>query len=42
MQVEKIVLVDGTRLTSLMLDHGVGVTHRLLRVPKIDSDYFDV
>lgn len=39
--VERIVLVDGVRLTSLMIDHEVGVTMRPLRAPKIDSDYFD-
>lgn len=39
--VERIVLVDGTRLASLMIDHEVGVTMRPLRAPKIDSDYFD-
>jgi restriction system protein len=39
---EYIVLIDGTRLTSLMIEHGVGVTHyRVLRMPKIDGDYFD-
>lgn len=39
--VEGIVLVDGTRLVHLMMDHEVGVTSRLLRLPKLDSDYFD-
>lgn len=39
--VERIVLVDGARLTQLMMDHEVGVTSRVVRVPKIDSDYFD-
>lgn len=39
--VERIVLVDGRRLTELMIDHEVGVTARTLKVPKIDSDYFD-
>jgi restriction system protein len=39
---ENVVLIDGARLTSLMLDHGVGVTHyRTVRLPKIDTDYFD-
>lgn len=36
-----IVLVDGRRLTELMIEHGVGVSHRTLRVPKIDIDYFE-
>jgi len=39
--VEGVVLVDGIRLVHLMIDHEVGVTSRLLRVPKLDSDYFD-
>jgi restriction system protein len=39
--VEKVVLVDGQRLAELMIDHAVGVSHRAVRVPKLDSDYFD-
>ncbi|MBU6353652.1 MAG: restriction endonuclease, partial [Cyanobacteria bacterium REEB498] len=39
--VEGIVLVDGQRLSSLMIDHEIGVNARVLRIPKIDSDYFD-
>jgi restriction system protein len=39
--VERIVLVDGARLADLMIDHEVGVTMRPLRVPKVDSDYFE-
>jgi restriction system protein len=39
--VEGIVLVDGERLTALMIDHEVGVTARTVKVPKIDGDYFD-
>ena len=39
---ESVVLIDGNRLTSLMIEHGVGVTHyRILRLPKVDDDYFD-
>lgn len=38
---EGIVLIDGLRLASLMIDHEVGVNSRVLRIPKIDSDYFD-
>nr|VFK39339.1 MAG: Restriction endonuclease [Candidatus Kentron sp. SD]VFK44058.1 MAG: Restriction endonuclease [Candidatus Kentron sp. SD] len=38
----KIVLIDGDQLTSLMMDHDVGVsTVSLYPVKKIDSDYFD-
>jgi restriction system protein len=36
-----IVLVDGTRLTHLMIEHGIAVTHKPLKVPKVDGDYFD-
>ena len=39
--VEGIVLVDGVRLAGLMIDHEVGITSRTVRIPKIDSDYFD-
>lgn len=39
--VERIVLVDGRMLAGLMIDHEVGVTSRTIKVPKLDSDYFD-
>ncbi|MBT2312010.1 restriction endonuclease [Pseudomonas fluorescens] len=39
--VEGIVLVDGNRLVNLMMDHEVGVTSRLLKLPSLDRDYFD-
>lgn len=39
--VERIVLVDGDRLTQFMMDCEVGVSVRQIRIPKIDSDYFD-
>lgn len=39
--VEGIVLVDGRKLVGLMMDHEVGVSSRVLKIPKIDSDYFD-
>lgn len=39
---ERIVLIDGNRLTSLMIEYGVGVSHyRVLRLPKVDDDYFN-
>jgi restriction system protein len=39
---DSIVLIDGTRLTSLMIEYGVGVTHyRIVRLPRVDEDYFD-
>jgi restriction system protein len=39
--VERIVLVDGAKLAELMIDHEVGVAARTVKVPKLDSDYFD-
>lgn len=39
--VEGVVLVDGARLAALMIEHGVGVSVRALKVPRLDSDYFD-
>jgi len=36
-----IVLVDGALLSSLMMDHGVAVSHKALRIPKVDNDYFE-
>ena len=38
----KIVLIDGTELAQLMIDHGIGVTpHRVYEIKRLDSDYFD-
>lgn len=39
--VERIVLVDGKRLAQLMIDYEVGVTSRTVRIPRVDSDYFE-
>jgi len=39
--VERIVLVDGGKLAELMIEYEVGVTSRAVRIPKIDSDYFE-
>jgi restriction system protein len=39
---ENVVLIDGARLTSLMIEYGVGVTHyREIRLPRVDGDYFE-
>ena len=36
---ESIVLLDGTALTRLMIEHGVAVTHhRVIRLQRIDQD----
>lgn len=39
--VEGMVLIDGTRLVNLMMDCEVGVSSKTLKIPKIDTDYFD-
>lgn len=39
--VEGIVLIDGERLVELMIDTEVGVSTRILKVPSLDSDYFE-
>ena len=39
--VERTVLVDGSKLADLMIEHEVGISSRPVRVPKIDSDYFE-
>lgn len=39
---DSIVLVDGTRLTTLMIDRGVAVSHyRTVKLARIDGDYFE-
>jgi restriction system protein len=39
---ERLILIDGTKLTALMIEYGVGVTHfRTIRLPKVDGDYFE-
>jgi len=39
---ESVVLIDGQRVATLMIENGVGVTHyRVLRLPRVDGDYFD-
>lgn len=39
--VEKVVLIDGNRLANLLMEFGVGVTHRVVKIPKLDTDYFE-
>ena len=39
--VERIVLIDGGKLAELMIEYEVGVASRAVRIPKIDSDYFE-
>ena len=36
-----VVLIDGPRLATLMVEHGAGVSIKTLEVPQIDSDYFE-
>jgi restriction system protein len=38
--VEGIVLIDGAQLTELMITHGVGVAERVVKIAKLDIDYF--
>jgi restriction system protein len=38
----KIVLIDGTELAQLMIDHGIGVTpHQTYEIKRLDSYYFE-
>lgn len=37
----RIVLIDGSSLAELMIDHQVGVSHRVVVVPKVDLDTFE-
>ena len=39
--VEGIILVDGRKLAGLMIDYEVGVSTDTIKIPRIDSDYFD-
>lgn len=39
--VEGVILLDGQRLAQLMIDFEVGISPRLVRVPKLDLDYFE-
>lgn len=39
--IERVVLVDGAPLAELMIDFEVGVSGRVLRVPRVDGDYFE-
>lgn len=36
-----VVLIDGARLTELMIDHGVAVQTEAIKIPSIDNDYFE-
>ena len=36
-----IILIDGSRLAQLMIDHDIGVsTEKVYKVKRLDSDYF--
>jgi restriction system protein len=39
--VERIVLIDGEQLAQLMIEYEVGVSSRAIRLPRVDSDYFE-
>lgn len=36
-----VVLIDGDQLAQLMIDHGVGASSETLKIPKLDTDYFE-
>lgn len=38
---DSIVVVDGARLTELMIDYGVAVGHRVVKLPHVDADFFE-
>ena len=39
---QKVILIDGTRLAELMIEHNIGVsTKRTLQIKRIDSGYFE-
>ena len=39
--VEGMVLIDGIKLVQLMMDNEIGVTSKIIKIPKIDIDYFE-
>jgi restriction system protein len=39
---QRVILIDGRRLTELMIEHSVGVRlNRAIEFKKLDEDYFD-
>jgi len=39
---QKVILINGTRLADLMIEHNIGVsTHRTIALKRIDTDYFE-
>jgi len=39
---KKVILIDGSRLAQLMIEHGVGVTvQQTYAIKRLDLDYFD-
>ncbi|WP_413483001.1 restriction endonuclease [Morganella psychrotolerans] len=39
--VEGLVLIDGNRLVNLMMDNEIGVSSKIIKLPKPDMDYFE-
>ena len=38
----KVVLIDGDKLSDLMIEHDVGVnSYQVIKLKRIDSDYFE-
>ncbi|WP_337236776.1 restriction endonuclease, partial [Salmonella enterica] len=38
---EGLVLIDGNRLVNLMMDNEIGVSSQVVKLPKLDMDYFE-
>jgi restriction system protein len=39
---QRVILIDGSRLTELMIEHGVGVrTSRVISIKRLDEDFFE-
>ena len=36
----RLVLIDGNKLANLMIQHGVGIKNKEIKIPKIDPDFF--
>ncbi|MEY0302277.1 restriction endonuclease [Providencia manganoxydans] len=39
--VEGLVLIDGNLLVNLMMDNEIGVSSQIIKLPKLDMDYFE-
>ncbi len=40
---QRVVLIDGAQLTTLMIEHNIGVrTNRVVEIKRVDEDYFSL